>query len=37
MQCRLWAAALGLLFGLALSARGEIIRGSLVVRGAEMG
>jgi hypothetical protein len=30
------AIALGLAFGIALAARAEIIKGSLVVRGAEM-
>jgi hypothetical protein len=32
----MWAAALGLVFGIALPANAEIIKGSLVVRGAEM-
>jgi hypothetical protein len=35
MQCRLWAA-LGVLLGFALPASAEIIKGNLVVRGAEM-
>lgn len=36
MQRRMWAAALGLVFGVALPASAEIVKGSLVVRGAEM-
>ena len=36
MQRTMWAAALGLVFGIALPANAEIIKGSLVVRGAEM-
>jgi hypothetical protein len=36
MQRRTWLAALGLVFGVALPASAEIIKGSLVVRGAEM-
>ena len=36
MHSRTWAAALGLVFGIALPANAEIIKGSLVVRGAEM-
>jgi hypothetical protein len=36
MQRRIWVAALGLVFGIALPASAEIIKGSLVVRGAEM-
>jgi hypothetical protein len=32
----MWVAALGLLVGVALPAGAEIIKGSLVVRGAEM-
>jgi hypothetical protein len=36
MQRRIWVAALGLVFGIALPASGEIIKGSLVVHGAEM-
>ena len=36
MQRRTWAAALGLVLGVALPASAEIIKGSLVVRGSEM-
>jgi hypothetical protein len=36
MQHRIWVAALGLVFGVALPASAEIIKGRLVVRGAEM-
>ena len=36
MQRRMWAAALGLVCGVALPASAEIIKGRLVVRGAEM-
>ena len=36
MQRTTWAAALGLVFAVALPAGAEIIKGSLVVRGAEM-
>ena len=36
MQRRMWAAALGLVCGVALPASAEIIKGSLVVHGAEM-
>jgi hypothetical protein len=36
MQHRMWAAALGLVFGVALPASAEIIKGSLAIRGAEM-
>ena len=36
MQRRMWAAALGLVFGVALPASAEIIKGSLAIRGAEM-
>ena len=36
MQRRMWAAALGLVFGVALPASAEIIKGSIVIRGAEM-
>ena len=36
MQRRMWATALGLLFGVALPANAEIIKGRLAVRGAEM-
>ena len=36
MQRRIWVAALGLVFGVALPAGAEIIKGRLVVRGAEM-
>ena len=36
MKHRMWAAALGLVFGVALPVSAEIIKGSLVVRGAEM-
>ena len=36
MQRRMWTAALGLVFGVALPASAEIIKGRLVVRGAEM-
>jgi hypothetical protein len=32
----MWAAALGLVFGIALPAGAEIIKGRLAVRGAEM-
>jgi hypothetical protein len=36
MQGRIWAAALGLVLGIALPANAEIIRGSMLVHGAEM-
>ena len=36
MQRRMWAAALGLVFGVALPASAEIIRGSMLVHGCEM-
>jgi hypothetical protein len=36
MQHRIWAAAVGLVLSVALPASAEIIKGSLVVRGAEM-
>ena len=36
MQRTMWAAALGLVFGIALPANAEIIKGSMVIRGAEM-
>jgi hypothetical protein len=36
MQCRIWAAALGLVLVVALPASAEIIKGKLIVRGAEM-
>jgi hypothetical protein len=36
MQHRLWAAALGLMFGAALPASAEIVKGRMAVRGAEM-
>ena len=36
MQHKMWAAALGLLFGVALPASAEIIRGSMLVHGCEM-
>ena len=36
MQRGMWTVALGLVFGVALPASAEIIKGSLVVRGAEM-
>jgi len=36
MKRGMWAVALGLVFGVALPASAEIIKGSLVVRGAEM-
>ena len=36
MQRIMWAAALGLMFAVALPAGAEIIKGRLVVRGAEM-
>ena len=36
MQRTMWAAALGLVFGVALPASAEIIKGKLIVRGAEM-
>jgi len=32
----MWVAAVGLLFGIALPASAEIIKGSMVVRGCEM-
>jgi len=32
----MWAVALGLVFGVALPASAEVIKGSLVIRGAEM-
>jgi hypothetical protein len=36
MQRRMWAAALGLAFAVALPAGAEIIKGKMAVRGAEM-
>jgi hypothetical protein len=36
MQRRMWATALGLVFGVALPASAEIIKGRLTVHGAEM-
>lgn len=36
MQRITWTVALGLVFGIVLPASAEIIRGTLVVRGAEM-
>ena len=36
MQHRMWAAALGLMFGVALPASAEIVKGRMAVRGAEM-
>jgi hypothetical protein len=36
MQHRMWAAALGLAFGVALPASAEIIKGSMLVHGCEM-
>ena len=36
MQLKIGAAALGLVFSVALPASAEIIKGSLAVRGAEM-
>jgi hypothetical protein len=36
MQRNLSAAAVGLVFGIALPASAEIIKGSMVVRGCEM-
>ena len=36
MQCRMWVAAVGLVLVVALPAGAEIIKGKLVVRGAEM-
>jgi hypothetical protein len=36
MQRRTWAAALGLVFGVALPANAEIVRGSMLVHGCEM-
>jgi hypothetical protein len=36
MQRILWTAALGLVFGVTLPASAEIIKGRLVVHGAEM-
>jgi hypothetical protein len=32
----MWLAAVGLLFGIALPASAEVIKGSMVVRGCEM-
>jgi hypothetical protein len=32
----MWAAALGLVFGVALPASAEIIKGRIAIRGAEM-
>ena len=36
MQRTMWAAALGLVFGVALPASAEIIKGRIAIRGAEM-
>jgi hypothetical protein len=36
MQRSMWVAAVGLVFGIALPASAEIVKGSLVVRGCEM-
>jgi hypothetical protein len=36
MQRRVWAAALGLVLGVAVPANAEIIRGSMLVHGCEM-
>ena len=36
MQHRMWTAALGLVFGIALPASAEIIKGSMLVHGCEM-
>ena len=36
MQRRMWAAALGLVFGVTLPAGAEIVKGSMLVHGAEM-
>ena len=36
MQPKMWVAAVGLVFGIALPASAEIIKGSMVVRGCEM-
>lgn len=36
MKPRTWAVTLGLILGAALPARAEILKGSLVIRGAEM-
>ncbi len=36
MQHRVWLAAVGLALATALSARAEIIKGAMFVRGAEM-
>jgi hypothetical protein len=36
MKRRTWAIAVGLVFGVALPANAQIIKGSLLVRGAEM-
>ena len=36
MQRNMWVAAVGLVFGIALPASAEIIKGSMVVRGCEM-
>ena len=36
MQRRMWAAALGLVFGVAPPTSAEIIKGSMLVHGCEM-
>ena len=36
MQCRMSAIALGLVLGVALAARAEIVKGKIAIRGAEM-
>lgn len=36
MRRRMWAAAVGLVFGVALPAGAEIIKGRMAVRGCEM-
>lgn len=36
MQRRTWAAALGLVFGVALPANAQIVKGSILIHGAEM-
>jgi hypothetical protein len=36
MQRKMWVAAVGLVFGIALPASAEIIKGSMLVHGCEM-
>ena len=36
MQRRIWTVALGLVLGIALPAKAEIVRGSMLVHGCEM-